>query len=213
MIRNIMQSGIQVTIDKSGTKRMKPGYAVIRFPVHKRGKPATPPEKGFDPLPGKENNPAQIPFEADFKGFEPPYNGTYKSGDKQGVEFAMSRDKNNVLFCELKVPFISFYKEMLTAEDNSKPMGIKFTFQSYAGNQERQEMPGGGQGKGPGGPGGAHGNGGQGGRPGGGMPPSGNGGGNMPQGEMHGQPDSGSMRNMKMETATVNFRIKMAVCK
>lgn len=215
MIRGFMQSGMQITIDKSGKKKMKPGYAVIRFPVQKRGKPANPPEKGFDPLSGKENDPAQIPFEAEFKGFKSLYNGTYKSGDKPDVEFVMCRDKNNVLFCEMKVPFKSFYNEMLVAEDNSKLIGIKFTFQSSAGNQERQDMPGGGQGRGPGGQGGAPGNGRQGGRPGGGggMPPSGDGRGNMPQGEMHGQPDSGPMRNAKMETATVNFRIKLAVCK
>lgn len=213
MIRSFMQSGIQITIDKSGKKKTKPGYAIIKFPVQKRGKQPADPEHGFDPLPGQENklvdNTASIPFDVEFKGFRSNYNETFKSEEKQGVRFSMARDDNNYLFCEMTVPFRAFYKDQLIAEDADKLLGITFTFQTPEERQRQAGMPGDGQGRGPGGPGGQ------------GMsgPPSGGGGGMPTSGDDtdHKQKRNGNQppdsSRMKMETATIKFRIKLAVCK
>lgn len=215
MIRGFMQSGMQITIDKSGKKKTKPGYAIIKFPVQKRGKQPVDTEHGFDPLPGQENRlvdkTASIPFNVEFKGFKSNYNGTFRSDEKPGVSFSMARDENNYLFCEIVIPFKAFYKDRLTAEDNDKLLGITFTFQFPEERQNQAGMPDGGQARGPGGPGG-NGMGGSHSERGGGMPPS-DSNDQMQRGKMPQHPDQGGMKNAKLETATVKFRIKMALCK
>jgi len=127
-----LRSGIQFAIDVNGKKAF-PVTINYTFPL-----------EHTLPLPGEMvNNPetqeevrmqerlhfSQIML--NLSGFKAPVKeGLLSLKNEYGIHGAFDIDKNDILYYELKIPFATFYKETITAEDTLAPFNFQITLQA-----------------------------------------------------------------------------------
>ncbi len=194
--QGIMRGGIEFKMDPSGDNKFP---LQLTFPVQdqqrgpgikgteNQGKGnANPLEKNMNPgegmkmpdTPGLKGPGGKMMV----KGFSEIEDSLLANGNPYGIEANMNM-RDSVLFVELKIPFKTFYKEVLTPADTLHPFNFEILLSTVASSKSEDGMrPGGGSGfppsgRGMGGPGGGPGGGGMfggGGERPSGPPPAGN---------------------------------------